>query len=172
MNDAAPDASPTPLRAATQGFVELAGWFTGLAGKHAVEVARKIDQDRFDATSTFARAAALPLIGWTAFLNEVIDAASVITYPPQHVREETSDDFVGLDQWTATQTLHAHDLVNGFGERLPTCVDVSVESKTVGEDLIFRLRARNIPHACVGVYRGTVRPDEEQDGITVWLVIP
>jgi hypothetical protein len=171
MSDALSDASPQPLRAATQGFVELASWFTALAGKHAVDVARAIDQDRFDATGALARAAALPLIGWAAFLNEVLDAASVITHPPQRSREATSDDFVVPVDWEG-RTLHPHDLVNGFGEPLPAGVDVRVEPETVGGDLVLRLRATKIPHECVGVYRGTVRPDDEQDGLSVWLVVP
>jgi hypothetical protein len=172
MTGTSPDSSPTPLRAATQGFAELAGWFTALAGKHAVEVAREIDEDRFDATSALARAATLPVIGLAAFLNEVLDAASVITHPPQVSREATSDDFVGLDQWTATHTLQAHDLLNGFDEPLPGCVKLSVESRTLGEHLIFRLTATNIPHECVGVYRGTVSPVGERDGVAAWLMIP
>lgn len=172
MTRTSSDSSPQPLRAAARGFAELADWFTALARRHADEVAQEIDEDRFDATSTFARAAALPLIGWAAFLNEVLDAASVIKYPPQHRREATSDSFDAPDGWTAPQTLPPGELVNGFGEPLPDCVKVRVKSKTVDERSTFTLEATNIPHECVGVYLGTVPAGDEKPGVTAWLVIP
>lgn len=172
MTENTPDSAPQPLTSAARGFVELARWFTGLAGEHAVDVARRIDEDRFDATAAVARAAALPLIGWAAFLNEVLDAASVILHPPQRVRQATSDDFVGLGDWTVGSPLEVPRLVNGFGEALPGCVKVTLEPETVPEDLTFRLRATNIPHECVGVYEGKVGPAGGQNMVTVWLAIP
>jgi hypothetical protein len=169
-----PDPSPQPLTAAARGFVELATWFTGLAGEHAVDVARSIDEDKTDVTAAVARAATLPLLGWAAFLNEVLDAAGVILHPPQKVRQATSAGFVGPADWELDQTLKAWPLRNGFDELLPDCVKVTLEPDKVRNDHKFRLKATNIPPEAVGVYQGKVGPDNvpEADGMTVWLVIP
>jgi hypothetical protein len=174
MAASTPDQSPEPLTSAARGFVELATWFTGLAGKHAVDVAQRIDEDKFDVTAAVARAATLPLLGWAAFLNEVVDAAGVILHPPQKVRQATSADFVGPAAWGLQQPLKVWPLRNGFGELLPDGVSVTVDPETVGEDRTFRLKATNIPHEAIGVYEGKVGPDDvpERDGVTVWLVIP
>ena len=159
-----------PLTAAARGFVGLAGWLGELAGAHVVDVARAADEGRLDGTAALARSAALPLIGWVAFVNEVIDAATVITLPPQRLRERTSDRHIGLEGWEGKR-LVARDLVNGFGEPLDPRVDVDVET-TVGDDLGFVLRATRIPHECVGVYSGTVGPEDDDSSVPVWIVIP
>jgi hypothetical protein len=174
MTASTPDPSPQPLTAAARGFVELATWFTGLAGTHAVDVAQSIDEDKFDVTAAVARAATLPLLGWAGFLNEVLDAAGVILHPPQKVRQATSGDFVGPADWGLQQPLKVWSLTNGFGKTLPDCVKVTLEPDTVREDRTFRLKATNIPPEAVGVYQGKVGPDNvpEPDGMTVWLVIP
>jgi hypothetical protein len=174
MAASTPDLSPQPLTAAARGFVELATWFTGLAGQHAVDVAQRIDEDKFDVTGAIARAAALPLLGWAAFLNEVVDAAGVILHPPQRVRQVTSAEFVSRADWGLPKKLKVWPLRNGFGELLPDGVSVTVDPETVGEDRTFRLKATNIPHEAVGVYQGTVGPRNapELDRMTVWLVIP
>jgi hypothetical protein len=180
MAGSAPDSSlqpppqPQPLTAAARGFVQLAAWFTGLAGEQAVDIAKRIDEDKFDATAAVARAAALPLIGWAAFVNEVLDAAGVILHPPQRVRQATSADFVGPGAWVLGQQLTVSPLKNGFGEWLPGCVKVTLQPETVGGDRRFKLRATNIPHECVGVYAGNVGPvgPPDQARITVWLAIP
>jgi hypothetical protein len=173
MDASTPDSSPQPLTAAARGFVELATWFTGLAGTHAVDVAQSIDEDKLDVTGAVARAATLPLLGWAAFLNEVLDAAGVILHPPQKVRQATSGDFVGPAHWVQ-QPLKVWRLTNGFGQPLPDCVKVTLELDTARGDLTYRLKATNIPPEAVGVYQGKVGPDNvpEADGMTVWLVIP
>jgi hypothetical protein len=165
------DPSLQPLTAAAEGFVALAGWLGELASAHVVEVARAADEGRLDGTAAVARSAALPLIGWVAVVNEVLDAAAVITLPPQRLRERTSDEHIGLKGWEG-QKLVARGLVNGFGERLDPRVHVNVESETIGDDLVFRLRATGIPHECVGVYSGTVCPEGAESSVPVWLVIP
>jgi hypothetical protein len=180
MAGSAPDPSPhphpqpQPLTAAARGFVQLAEWFIGLAGEQAVDVAKRIDEDRFDASGAVARAAALPLIGWAAFVNEVLDAAGVILHPPQRVRQATSADFVGPGAWVLGQQLTVSPLKNGFDEPLPDCVEVALEPETVSGDRRFKLRATSIPHQCVGVYEGNVGPigPPDQERISVWLVIP
>jgi hypothetical protein len=173
MDTSTPDQSPQPLTAATRGFVELATWFTGLVGAHSVDVAQSIDKDKFDVTGAVARAATLPLLGWAAFLNEVLDAAGVILHPPQKVRQATSGDFVGPAGWV-DQSLKVWTLRNGFGEPLPDFVKVTLELDPVREVLTFRLKATNIPPEAVGVYQGKVGPrdEPEENGMTVWLVIP
>jgi hypothetical protein len=165
------DSSLQPLTAAARGFVELAGWLGELAGAHLVDVARAVDEGRLDGTAALARSAALPLIGWVALVNEVLDAATVITLPPQRLRERTSDDHIGPQAWEG-QNLVARDLVNGFGEPLDPRVHVNVEAETTEDHLVFRLRATGIPHECVGVYSGTVGPQEAESTVPVWLVIP
>ena len=165
------DPSLQPLTAAAQGFAALAGWLGELAGAHLVDVARAADEGRLDGTAALARSAALPLIGWVALVNELVDAATVITLPPQRLRERISDDHIGLRDWDG-QNLVARGLVNGFGEPLDPRVHVSVEAETTGDDLVFRLRATGIPHECVGVYSGTVGPQEAESSVPVWLVIP
>lgn len=174
MAASTPDLSPQPLTAAARGFVELATWFTGLAGQHAVDVAQRIDEDKFAVTRAVARAATLPLLGWAAFLNEVVDAAGVILHPPQRVRQATSADFVGRADWGLHKKLKVWPLKNGFGEPLPDGVSVTVDPETVGEDRTFRLKATNIPHEAIGVYQGKVGPQGalEPDRMTVWLIIP
>jgi hypothetical protein len=141
---------------------------------HAVDVAQSIDEDKFDVTGAVARAATLPLLGWAAFLNEVVDAASVILHPPQKVRQATSAEFVGRADWGLHQPLKVWPLRNGFGELLPDGVKVTLEPDKVREDHTFRLKATNIPHEAVGVYQGKVGPHDvpEENGMTVWLVIP
>jgi hypothetical protein len=175
MSAAASDP-PQSLTAAARGFVQLGAWLAGLAGEQAVDVARSIDQDSLDATRAVARAATLPLLGWVGFLSEVLDSASVILQPPQTMRQVTSSDFVGHDDWTGGSQLQVSALTNGFLETLPDNVSVSVEPAMVPQDRPFsvRLRATNIPHECVGVYEGDVGPEGVPPGsrITVWLVIP
>jgi len=174
MDPSTPDSSPQPLTAAARGFVELATWFTGLVGAHSVDVAQSIDKDKLDVTGAVARAATLPLLGWAAFLNEVLDAAGVILHPPQNVRQATSGDFVGPVGWRYQQSLEVSTLTNGFGQLLPDCVKVTLEPDKVREDHTFRLKATNIPPEAVGVYQGKVGPQGalEPDKMTVWLVIP
>jgi hypothetical protein len=165
------DPSSNPLRAAAQGFTDLAAWLGELASTHLVDAASAADEGRLDMTSAIARAATLPLIGWVALVNEIVDAATVITLPPQRLRERTSDEHVGLEGWKG-KSLAVSDLVNGFGDRLPKGVEVSVEPEKLGTDLAFRLRATKIPHECVGVYSGTARPKGAKRSVPVWLVIP
>jgi len=167
------DASLQPLTAAAKGFVDLAGWLAGLAGAHIVDVARAADEGRLDATTALARSAALPLIGWVAVANEVLDAATVITLPPQRLRERTSDKQLGRKGWEGKK-LVAKDFVNAFGEPLPASVRVSVEPETLGDDLEFRLQATGITHDCVGVYSGVAHPKgaRSKTPVPVWLVIP
>jgi hypothetical protein len=170
---AVPPDPPQPLTAAARGFVQLGAWLGGLAGDQVVDVARRIDEDRLDVTTAVARAATLPLLGWVGFLTEVLDAASVILQPPQPVRQATSSDFVGHDDWTGGEQLRVSALTNGFLEALPDQVSVTVEPDALPAGGTFRLRAKNIPHECVGVYVGTVgegAPD--LDPVDVWLVIP
>jgi hypothetical protein len=175
MSAAAPDR-PQPLTAAARGFVQLGAWLAGLAGEQAVDVARKIDQDSLDVTQAVARAATLPLLGGVGFLNELLDAATVILQPPQTMRQATSGDYLGHGDWRAGEPLQVSPLTNGFLDTLPASVSVSVEPEAVPQDRPFsvRLRATNIPHECVGVYKGDVGPEGEPLGsrITVWLVIP
>jgi hypothetical protein len=172
MSAAASDP-PQPLTAAARGFVQLGGWLAGLAGEQAVDVARSIDQDSLDATRAVARAATLPLLGWVGFFTEVLDAASVILQPPQTMRQVTSSDFVGHDDWTGGEQLHVSPLANGFLEKLPKGVLVSVEPEALPADRTFRLRATNVPHDCVGVYIGWVGEGAtDQNPVPVWLVIP
>ena len=172
MSAAGPEP-PQPLTAAARGFVQLGGWLAGLAGHQAVDIAEDIDKDRLDATRAVARAATLPLLGGVGFLNEVLDAATVILRPPQTMRQATSSDYVGHDDWTGGEQLQVSPLTNGFLETLPKGVSVSVEPEALPADRTFRLRATNVPHDCVGVYVGTVgegAPDHNP--VPVWLVIP
>jgi hypothetical protein len=172
MSEAPPDL-PQPLTAAARGFVQLGRWLGGLAGEQAVDIARRIDEDSLDVTRTVARAATLPLLGWAGFLTEVLDAASVILQPPETMRQATSSDFVGHAAWTVGEQLTVSPLTNGFREKLPRGVSVSVEPEAVPADRTFRLQVTNIPHECVGVYLGTVgerAPDHNR--VPVWLVIP
>jgi hypothetical protein len=168
------DPSLQPLRAAATGFVDLAGWLAGLTGAHIVEVATAADEGRLDATTALARSAVLPLIGWVALANEIVDAATVITLPPQQLRERTSDKQLGRREWEGKE-LVAKDFVNAFGERLPDSVRVTVEPETLGADLAFTVRATGITHDCVGVYSGIAHPKEaarSDNLVPVWLVIP
>lgn len=169
----APAPQPRPLTAATRGFVQLAGWLTGLAGQQALDAARALDDDRLDVTQAAARAATLPLLGSVGVLNEVLDAASVILHPPQAARTATSEDFTGPAEWVVGEPLDVPAMTNGFGERLPEVVTLTVEPSTVAEDRIVRLRATDIPHRCVGVYQGEIGPAGGAGGkVPVWLVIP
>lgn len=165
------DPSSSPLRAAANGFADLAAWLSELASAHVVDAASAADDGRLDVTTAMAQAATVPLIGWVALVNEIVDAATVITLPPQRLRERTSDEHLGLEGWKGKK-LAVGELVNGFGERLPKAVDVSVEPEKLGADLVFRLRATAIPHDCVGVYRGTARPKGAKRSVPVLLVIP
>ncbi|MGH9290795.1 MAG: hypothetical protein ACRD0V_21285 [Acidimicrobiales bacterium] len=168
------DASSRPLTAAAEGFVALAGWLGELARTHIVDVARATDEGRLDATTALARSAALPLIGWVALANEVLDAATVITLPPQQLRESTADKQLGRQGWEGKK-LVAEGFVNAFGERLPDSVHVSVEPETLGPDLAFTVRATGITHDCVGVYSGIAHPEgaaRSKTPVPVWLVVP
>jgi hypothetical protein len=169
----APAPQPRPLTAATRGFVQLAGWLTGLAGQQALDAARALDDDRLDVTQAAARAATLPLLASVGVLSEALDAASVILHPPQQARTATSVDFTGPDDWAVGEQLEVPTLKNGFGERLPAVVTLTVEPSTVAEDRTFRLRATNVPHQCVGAYQGEIGPAGGAGGkVPVWLVIP
>jgi hypothetical protein len=172
MSAAAQDP-PQPLTAAARGFVQLGGWLADLAGQQAVDVARSIESDDLDATRAVARAATLPLLGWAGLVTEVLDAASVILQPPLTVRQVTSSDFVGHEDWTGSGPLVVSPLTNGFHETLPDGVTVSVEPAELSADRSFRLVAANIGHDCVGVYAGTVGEGAPDDNpVRVWLVVP
>jgi hypothetical protein len=165
---------PQPLRAATQGFAELARWYTDLVCGQAVDVARAIDEGGFDAeaaTAAMARTATFPLLGWVGLANEVLDAAAVFEHPPRPVRDLTSDVFVGLDTWTGEE-LKVRPLTNGFDEQLPESVTVRVEPSPLGQDRSFRLVATGVPARCFGVYQGQAAPEDASDAVDVWLVVP
>lgn len=185
--------APRPLTAAVQGFVELATWWTSLAGGNAATVARAVDEDRLDGTTAataLARGAALPLLGWVGLVNEVFDAAAVIRDPPERRRRRESEVFVVDVAW-AGRDLRATGppfgflpgegpgvpeppggppLANGRGERLVGEVKVvAVDAATVpagprpSAGLPIRLVAERIPPECVGVYAGTVAPVDQRN---------
>jgi hypothetical protein len=182
---------PSPLGEAVEGFVELAQWFTNLVGQQAVGMARAVGSRTFDADAAaagLARVAVLPLVGWAALVNEVVEAGSILG------GRFYSDRPIGPDTFTAPfsevpRALRlAASLTNGFGESLPESSGITVDPPTLGVgEREFKLQAVAVPARYVGVYSGKVEvreiragqsgsegPDRRppDDVVDVWLVVP
>lgn len=178
---------PSALGEAADGFVELAQWFTGLVGDQVRTLTRAIDERELDVDTVVgaaARAATLPWLGLSAFVNELFDAATVLTEPLVRERTITSPAFTDPDpeagQARALTVAEDEPFVNGFGEPLRTSglrVDPAVLDAGKTE---FRLVAEQVPPECVGVYRGKVQvtpvpeaaePPGVERVVDVWLVV-
>jgi hypothetical protein len=166
-------AEPSPARLAVQGFTQLATWYAQLVGDHVAGVARAAADGRLDADAAAAawtRTLALPFIGMTALVNEVVDAASLQAVGVQRHRSIESDVFVAAAPGQVAATPSAPP-ANGFGERLAN-VDVEL---VPGDGVRFKLVARAVPDELVGVFRSTVTITDTGGGRheqPVWLVVP
>jgi len=164
-------AEASPARLAVQGFTQLATWYTQLVGDHVARVAQAAADGRLDAdaaAAAWSRTLALPFLGMTALVNEVVDATSLQTVGVRGHRSIESEVFVAAPQGQPAPTPTA-PLENGFGERL---ANVDVELVPTGA-IRFKLVAHAVPADLVGVFSGTVTitdaagPHEQP----VWLVV-
>jgi hypothetical protein len=199
-----PPSPPSRLGEAVDGFVGLARWFTGLVGDDVAQLARAVDSGSIDTdttTAALARLSVAPLLGWAALVNEVFDAASVVTSPFHRERTVTSPffDVPGGRGYRRALALDG-GMTNGFGERLPAPVSL-VGSGAAGRargldgapapggallevgERQFRLQAADVPASCVGIYSGKVvarvllpdgtrSPVSPATPIDVWMVVP
>ncbi|MGH9211549.1 MAG: hypothetical protein ACRD2C_12830 [Acidimicrobiales bacterium] len=182
--DAARDPTASALGEAAEGVVELARWFTGLVGNQLVDVARAVDRRTFDAdaaAAALARAATLPLLGWAALANELLDAGAVLSGPLWQDRRITSSTFRAPGVGRRRLRLDGR-LTNGFEVPLPE--DVRLEPEVLATDQAeFQLCVPAVPPDRVGVFDGAVTVEFlDRDPATraipppvqvrAWLVVP
>lgn len=195
-----PASDPSPLGEATEGFVDLARWFTELVGDQATGVARRFDNGSFDldaAAAALARTAAMPLLGWASLLNEMFDAAGIVSTPLVRHRSVSSTVFQAPCLGVSRELVLDGPLINGFGDELPppsrrpgrpgreagpaAAGPVAVVPATLGpEEAEFTLEAPQVPPECVGVFGGRVAVippnpkdcDASERFVDVWLVVP
>lgn len=166
-------SAPSPARLAVQGFTQLATWYTQLVGDHVAAVAQTAADGGLDADAAAAawtRSMALPFLGLTALVNEVVDATALQASGVRRHRLVESDTFLAEPQGLVAPTPSA-PLRNGFGVELAN-VDVELVPTSA---VRFKLVAPAVPSDLVGVFRGTVsisEPSGERHEQHVWLVVP
>jgi hypothetical protein len=141
----------TPFGWAVAGFLNLADYWTGLAGAHARTVADRLDRDAYTGdllAADTARSVAIAAHGWALLANEMLDAAAGFAGRPEDGLVESAPFTVATPVRPCSLSL-AGPLKPVFDPRHPEIPPLEahrvriVPATLTGQAIRFRLAVRS-----------------------------
>jgi len=164
----------TPIEEVVEQYTDLAKWMVERWSAHSSKLAAKVDDGTYDADTAVAGLAAAASLATETAARLAWEALEAVTILTSRLGPNIVESHVFSTSLAGAKLKLKDDLVNGFGDPLPTDVVKVIPSELGPNETEFRLRA-DATDCPAGTYIGAVvasKPGNPDDEVTVHIPVP